>query len=170
MIQLGMQLTDEQWVVVEPLIPVRKRRRDGRGRPRVPARNVLDGVLWILWTGAPWKALPTEYPPYQTCHRRMQEWVRERVFMKILKALAEDLRDRGKIDLTEAFIDGTFAGAKRGALSSELLAVDPQQRSWQLQTVAVFRSPLGLRAVRELRSSSSKRRSANVSFEANCSV
>lgn len=166
-IQLGMHLTDEQWVVVAPLIPVPKQRT---GRPRVPSREVLDGVLWILWTGAPWKALPAEYPPYQTCHRRMQEWVRERAFMKILKALAEDLRKRGKIDLTEAFIDGTFAGAKRGALSSELLAVDPQQRSWQSLTVAVFRSPLGLRAVRELRSSSLKQRSVSASSEASCYV
>ena len=165
-----MQLTDEQWSILEPLIPVPKPRKDGRGRPRVPARAVLNGILWILWTGAPWKALPAEYPPYQTCHRRMQELVEARVFMKILKALAEDLRERGKIDLTEGFIDGTHAGAKRGALSSELLAVAPQQRSWQLQTLAVLRSPLGLRAVRELRSSLSKRRSRIASFEATCSV
>lgn len=167
-IQLGMQLTDEQWRVLEALIPTPKPRKDGKGRPRVPSRAVLDGILWILWTGAPWKALPAEYPPYQTCHRRMQEWVQTRVFMKLLKALAEDLRERGKIDLTEAFIDGTFAGAKRGALSSELLAVDPPQRSWQLLTVAVLQSPLGLRAVRELRSSSLKKRSANVLSEVAC--
>jgi transposase len=165
-----MQLTDEQWFVVEALIPVAKRRKDGKGRPRVSARAVLNGILWILWTGAPWKALPSEYPPYQTCHRRMQEWVRARVFVKLLKGLAEDLRERGKIDLTEAFIDGTYAGAKRGALSSELLAVAPQQRSWRLQTVAVLQSPLGLRAVRELRCSSSRKRLATASSEASCCV
>jgi transposase len=156
-----MQLTDEQWAVVEPLIPTTKRRRDGKGRPRVPARRVLDGVLWILWTGAPWKALPSEYPPYQTCHRRMQEWVALRAFMKILKALAVDLRERGKFDLTEAFVDGTHAGAKRGALSSERPAVAPQQRSWQLQTAMVFHSPLGLRVVRAMRRSSLSKRSAS---------
>src|SRR5262245_24871995 len=102
-----MQLTDEQWSVVARLIPTPKPRKDGKGRPRVPARSVLNGVLWILWTGAPWKALPSEYPPYQTVHRRMQEWVANRVFWKILVALAEDLRERGKIDLTETFIDGS---------------------------------------------------------------
>ena len=160
-----MKLTDEQWSVVEHLIPKPKRRKDGKGRPRVPARNVLDGMLWILWTGAPWIALPSEYPPYQTVHRRMQEWVAERVFWKVLKALAEDLRERGKIDLTEAFIDGTHAGAKRGELSSELLVVDSQQRSWQSQTLAVFRSPLGSRVVRAMKRSSSKRPLANVSSE-----
>ena len=169
-IQQDMQLTDEQWSVVQPLIPKPKVRKDRKGRPRVDARSVLNGMLWILWTGAPWKALPSEYPPYQTCHRRMQEWVEDRVFWRILKALAEDLRERGKIDLTEAFIDGTHAGAKRGDLSSELLAVDPQQRSWQSLTVAVFRSPLGLRVVRAMKLSSSRKRLAGVSSAVGCSV
>ena len=155
---MGMELTDEQWTVVEPLIPIVERRRDGKGRPRVPARRVLDGVLWILWTGAPWKALPNDYPPYQTCHRRMQEWVQQRAFAKILRALAEDLHDRGKFDLTEAFVDGTHAGAKRGALSSGKPAVDQQRRSWQWQTAMAFLSPCGLRVVSEMSRSSSSTR------------
>jgi transposase len=163
-----MKLTDEQWSVVEPLIPKPKRRKDGKGRPRRESRDVLNGMLWVLWTGAPWSALPSEYPPFQTVHRRMQEWVVERVFWKVLKVLAEDLRERGKIDLTEAFIDGTHAGAKRGALSSELLGVDPQRRSWQLLTLAVFQSPLGSRVVRAMKRSSSKRPSANVSSAVAC--
>ena len=169
-IKEDMQLTDEQWSVVESLIPHPKPRKDRKGRPRVPARSVLDGMLWILWTGAPWKALPSEYPPYQTVHRRMQEWVEARVFWKVLKALAEDLRDRGKIDLTEAFIDGTHAGAKRGALSSELLAVATPLRSWQSQTLAVLRSPLGLRVVRAMKLSSSRKRLASASPAADCSA
>jgi transposase len=162
-IKEDMQLTDEQWSIVQPLIPKPTPRKDRKGRPRVAARNVLDGMLWILWTGAPWKALPSEYPPYQTCHRRMQEWVAARVFWKILKALAADLRDRGKIDLTEAFIDGTHAGAKRGARSSELPGVAPPPRSWQSQTLAVFRSPLGSRVVRAMKLSSSRKRLASAS-------
>ncbi len=169
-IQQDMQLTDEQWSVVERLIPKPKVRKDGKGRPRVEARSVLDGMLWILWTGAPWKALPSEYPPYQTVHRRMQEWVESRVFWKLVKALAEDLRDRGKIDLTEAFIDGTHAGAKRGALSSELLAVDPPQRSWQSLMLAVLRSPLGSRVVRAMKLSSSRKRSAAALSVVACSA
>ena len=114
-------------------------------------------------------ALPSEYPPYQTVHRRMQEWVELRVFWKVVKALAEDLRARGKIDLTEAFIDGTHAGAKRGDFSSELLAVAPQQRSWQSLMLAVLRSPLGSRVVRAMKLSSSRKRLAAGSSAANCS-
>src|SRR5882672_3608894 len=151
-----MRLTDEQWSFVEPKIPRPKRKnpRDKRGRPRVDARAILDGILWILWTGARWKALPREYPPYQTVHRRLQEWNEHRVFWNILKALAADLRDRGKVNLTEAFVDGTYSGAKRGDFSSELLVVGSQPRSWQSSTLEVFRSPLGLRVVRAMKRSS----------------
>ena len=70
--QQSMDLTDEQWEVLEPLIPVPPRRGDGRGRPWRDPRDVLNGILWILRTGAPWKDLPERYPPYQTCHRRFQ--------------------------------------------------------------------------------------------------
>jgi transposase len=68
-----VDLTDEQWAVLEPLLPRRQRpRRTRRGRPWRDARAVLDGILWILRTGAPWADLPERYPPYQTCHRRFQ--------------------------------------------------------------------------------------------------
>ena len=67
-----MDLTDAQWDYVKRFVPVPRRRPDGRGRPWRDPRDVLNGVLWILWTGAPWADLPGRYPPYQTCHRRYQ--------------------------------------------------------------------------------------------------
>jgi transposase len=60
-----MDLTDEQWQILEPLIPDPPRREDGRGRPWRDPRDVLNSILWILRTGAPWKDLPERYPPYQ---------------------------------------------------------------------------------------------------------
>ena len=78
----------------------------------------MNGVLWVLRTGAPWHDLPSRYPPYQTCHRRFQLWQRSGRLDRLLQRLAEDLRDRGKIDLSEAFVDATFASAKKGALKS----------------------------------------------------
>jgi transposase len=69
-------LTDAQWAVLDPLIPEPTRCKDGRGRPWKPRRSVLNGILWVLRTGAPWRDLPESYPPYQTCHRRFQDWVR----------------------------------------------------------------------------------------------
>ena len=77
-------------------------------------RAVVNGALWILRTGAPWHDLPNRYPPYQTCHRRFQHWQRSGVLLQLLQKLAEDLRDRGKLDLSEAFVDASFSSAKKG--------------------------------------------------------
>ena len=85
-------LTDSQWTILDPLIPEPEGRKDGRGRPWRGRREVLDGILFILRTGAPWVDLPDRYPPYQTCHRRFQQWVRSGVMRGVLEALAEDLR------------------------------------------------------------------------------
>ena len=124
-----MDLTDKQWEIIEPLFEP-KRRKDGRGRPWRDPRDVLNGVLWVLRTGAPWKDLPDRYPPYQTCHRRFQQWQRTGVLRDLLTCLVEDLRQRGKLDLTEGFIDASFTSAKKGALSSVLqnASVDTQNR------------------------------------------
>jgi transposase len=97
---ITMDLTDDQWSIIQPLIPDQPRRPDGKGRPWKDARDVMNGILWILRTGGPWYDMPYRYPPYQTCHRRFQQWVRTGgVFEKILQALASDLQERGGIDL-----------------------------------------------------------------------
>ena len=109
-----MDLTDKEWSVIAPIIPKPPFQKKKTGRPRRPNRDVLNGILWVLHTGAQWKELPKRYPPYQTCHRRFQEWVRAKVFQKILRALAKSLQRKGKLSLNECFIDGTFASAKKG--------------------------------------------------------
>ena len=75
---------------------------------------MLNGVVGVLRTGAPWPDLPERYPPYQTCHRRFQRWVRDGALKRVLRVLTEDLKERGRLDLSECFIDGTFIAAKRG--------------------------------------------------------
>lgn len=136
-----MDLTYEQWTHVAPLIPATKWRPGGRGRPARDLRSVLNGILWVLRTGAPWKDLPERYPSYQTCHRRFQQWRLAGAFEGILRALAEDLEKRGRIDLTESFIDGTFSGAKKGATRSARRSGAREARSWRSQTAMVFLSP-----------------------------
>ncbi|MCK9407823.1 MAG: IS5 family transposase [Bacteroidetes bacterium] len=95
-----------------PIPPIRD---DGKGRPRVPDRPVMNGILWVLRTGARWCDMPERFPPYQACHRRFQEWVKAGVFRHILETLAHDLEKRGKFKLAECFIDATFVVAKKGA-------------------------------------------------------
>jgi len=145
---MGMELTNAQWTRIEPLVTSPTPKKDGRGRPARDPREVLDGILWILRTGAPWKDMPQRYPPYQTCHRRFQQWVRQGVFKRIVHELAEDLYKRGGIDIREAFIDGTFAPAKKGVLLSARQSAAKAPRSWQLQTLLVFLSPLTWRVLR----------------------
>ncbi len=154
-----MDLTDARWAIIEPLIPKPRRRKDGRGRPWRKPREVLGGILWVLRTGAPWKDLPERYPPYQTCHRRFQHWCREGTLKRVLHGLAEDLYERGGIDLTECFIGATFAGAKKGALVSGRRSGGRAPRSWPLQTARVFPSLLGSQARRPMRSPLWRRRS-----------
>ena len=84
-----------------------------RGCPQRHARDVLNGTLWVLCTGAPWKKVSQRYPPYQRCHRRFQHRMQEGDFKRSVHELAEDLFERGSIDIRDAFIDGTFAPAKK---------------------------------------------------------
>ena len=145
---LGMELTNEQWKRLKHLISSSNRKHDGRGRPRREPRDVLNGILWVLRTGAPWKDMPQRYPPYQTCHRWFQKWCQQGVFDKILRALAEDLYERGGIDIRETFIDGSFTPAKKGAVLLAIQSVAKAPRSWQLQTLLVFLSPATYKALR----------------------
>ncbi len=158
-----MDLTEKQWAVLAPLLPKPRVRTDRRGRPWRDPRDVLNGMLWVLRTGAPWADLPERYPPSQTCHRRFQHWARDGTLPRVLRALAADLAERGKLDLSEAFIDGPFAGAKKGAPASGKPSGARGPRSWQWQTALVFLSPFASRALRPTRSPWSTRRSTSAS-------
>ena len=143
-----MELSDTQWEIIKPHFISDKK---GRGRPRRDERQVLEGILWVLRTGARWKDLPKEFPPYQTCHRRFTQWVRDGTLRRLLIAIAADLQSRGKIDLSETFIDGTFASAKKGAVALVKLSAAKGPRSWQLRSAMVFLSRSGLEALRHMK-------------------
>jgi transposase len=146
-----MDLTNEQWARLKHLIPSPNNKDDGRGRPRREPKDVLNGILWVLRTGAPWKDMPPRYPPYQTCHRWFQKWAQEGVFKQILAELAEHLYERGEIDIRETFIDGSFTPAKKGAVLSAIQSAAKAPRSWQLQTLLVFLSPLTYKALHRMK-------------------
>jgi transposase len=145
-------LTNEQWALIKPLMPEPPRRPDGRGRPWRDAREVLNGILWILRSGARWQDLPERFPPYQTCHRRFQQWVRNGTLRQVLEALAADLRERGELDLSECFIDGTFGVATKGAAAWERPSGARVRSSWRWQTALVFLSPSTRRLLHRMKS------------------
>jgi len=134
------ELTDEQWIVVESVLRP-QRREDHRGRPWHDTRAVLHGVLWVLGTGAQWRELPEKCPPDQTCHRRFQQWIRSGKLEEVLKLLARHLHKRGRLNLEEAFVDATFASAKKGALLWAPPGVAKARRSSLSPLITVFLSP-----------------------------
>jgi len=143
-----MDLADEQWQILQPLLPAHKSGPGKSGRPIQDDRQILNGILWILKTGARWQDLPDRYPPYQTVHRRFQDWNKAGVMRAILQELARDLKERGGIDLSECFIDGTFNPAKKGGLAWERQSGARAAKSWRLQTALVFLSPYAQQALR----------------------
>ena len=151
---MAKDLTNAQWAFIEPLLPALPKRSDGRGRPWRDSREVLNGILWVLRTGAQWSEMPGRYPPYQTCHRRFQQWRKSGVMDRLLETLARDLEQRGKINLEECFIDGSFSSAKKGALALGKPSGARVPRSWQLQTAMVFLSPYAQAVLRRMKQSS----------------
>ena len=111
------QLTEAQWLLICDLFPVPKRGRYG-GRPRVDARRCLEGILWVLRSGARWKDLPKSFPSYVTCWRRFVEWSVAGVWHRAWSRLVGELDRRGEIEWQQGFADGTFASAKKGAIVS----------------------------------------------------
>ena len=125
------ELQDEQWALIELLLPKVAPPSDGRGRPRCDDCEVINCILWILRSGARWKDLPNRLPSYQTCHRRCQRWVDDGTLSTILRSLAEDLRRHGQIETEECFIASTFASAKKRVVVSGILSVASVRSSWR---------------------------------------
>ncbi|APA85120.1 transposase [Paraburkholderia sprentiae WSM5005] len=89
------EITDEEWQRVAPLLPELRPRTEMRGRPLANTRSVLNGVLWVMCSGAAWSAMPRRYPSYQTCHRRFKSWYASGA----LKHVTEQLLGAGSKDL-----------------------------------------------------------------------
>ena len=104
-------LTDEQWLLVEPLIPQGK----GGGRPPRDRREMLDGIFWILGTGAPWRDLPERFGPWQTVFDHFRKWRRCGVFDRLVDALQVKLDEKGLIDWQLWCVDGASVRAARAA-------------------------------------------------------
>lgn len=108
------QLTDKQWDRIKDLFPWKPPTRYG-GRPRKHPRDCLEGILWVLRSGARWKDLPKSFPSFSTCWRRFRDWTESGVFKVAWARLLEELDDLNEINWEEAIADGTFSPAKKGA-------------------------------------------------------
>jgi transposase len=78
------ELTDDEWLVIEPLLPNKP-----RGVPRVDDRRVIDGILWRFRTGSPWADIPERYGPHTTCYNRFVRWRKAGVWDRLLEAVSQ---------------------------------------------------------------------------------
>ncbi len=102
-------LTDFEWSVIQPLLPNKP-----RGVPRVDDRRVLNGIFWVLRTGAPWRALPKDFGPYTTCYNRFVRWRKAGVFDRIMAAVTEAYDGEVQmIDTTSVRVHQHAANAKK---------------------------------------------------------
>lgn len=104
------ELTEAQWRRLEPLLP--KQQRGGVWRDH---RTVLNAILWIVSTGAPWRDLPERYGPWQTAYDRFTRWRKNGTWLKLLGELQAEFEERGQIDWADFFIDSTIVRASRAA-------------------------------------------------------
>ncbi len=105
------ELTDAQWQVVGPLLP----RPHHMGRPSRDRREMLEAMLWLARTGAPWRDLPDWYGPWQTVYTRFSQWRDDKTLDRMVERLTVLLADAGKIDWELWCIDGSSVRAARCA-------------------------------------------------------
>jgi len=105
------ELTPEQWELIEPLLPPPA----WTGRPAKDRRLMLNGILWILRTGAPWRDLPERFGAWRTIYGYFQQWRADGTFDRILETLLIRLDREGKIDWDLWCIDGSSVRATRAA-------------------------------------------------------
>ena len=132
-----MDLTDEQWQLIEPMLATPAPARRGRGRPPQSARAVLDAILWKIRADAAWHELPPFYPSQQTCRRYYRAWADSGLLKATLKALFKDLLERGGLDIRLVLKRGEVrvtpsAGKMNFTIAPHL------QNTWQASTASVL--------------------------------
>ena len=113
-------IDDTLWRRIEPLLPKPPRRRwKAMGRPRIPDRAALTGILFVLRSGIPWQMLPKEMGcgSGSTCWRRLVRWQRVGVWRRLHAVLLAELRRRGQLDLARAVVDSASVRALQATKS-----------------------------------------------------
>ena len=106
------ELTEEEWEHIKPYIP-EEQETSSRGRPSKDSRQMLNGIFWILRSGASWRDLPERYGPWQTVYKRFMKWSKAGIFEKIFKDLAADA------DMQDISIDSTCIKAHKACAGAK---------------------------------------------------
>jgi transposase len=126
------EVTDAQWKFIQPLLP---QRTAVTGRPPNDARMMLNGILWVLRTGVPWRDMNTRYGRWQSVYDYFSNWRQTGVYDRVLQALHIRLDQAGQIDWDLWFVDGSSVRAARAAAGAEKKAssatrTNPRTTRW----------------------------------------
>jgi transposase len=105
-------LTDQQWQQLRPLLPPQK---PTTGRPGKDHRTIINGILWVLRTGAPWRDLPERYGPWRTVASRFYRWCQNGLWDRVLMAVQQQANVQGKVNWELHYVDGTMVRAHQHA-------------------------------------------------------
>jgi len=106
------ELSDAQWQRLAPLLPPEK---PPVGRPSLPHRRIINGILWILGTGAPWRDLPERYGSWHTVCSRFYRWQHDGVWQRLFATLQQVADSQGRVDWSIHFLDSTIVRAHQHA-------------------------------------------------------
>ena len=106
-------LTDGEWSAIRHCLPSQSKVR--RGRPWADHRQVINGILWVLHTGSPWRDVPERYGKWQTVYNRFRRWINENLWDRIYDKLIGQADAIGRIDRSLWCVDGTIVRAHRSA-------------------------------------------------------
>jgi transposase len=112
------ELSDRQWARIGPLLPHRTHHGQA-GHPFNDHLPVVNGILWVLHTGAPWRDLPERYGPWETVYSRFSRWRHDGTWVRIATALLDELDDQGRVDHDLWCIDGSVVRASRAAAGAK---------------------------------------------------
>jgi transposase len=118
-------LTNEQWERLAPLLPPRK---PATGKPAHEHRTILNGILWKLRTGAPWRDLPERYGPWSTVHSRFRRWRLAGIWDRVFAAVQQQADAAGRVDWSVHFVDGSVVRAHQHAAGAKG-GIRPRRRS-----------------------------------------
>jgi transposase len=120
------ELSDQQWARIAPLLPHRTHHRQA-GHPFSDPRPLLNGILWVLHTGAPWRDVPERYGPWETVFKLFNRWRAAGIWVRLVTSLLDELDDRGQIDHDLWCIDGSVIRASRAAAGATAEGDPPRQ-------------------------------------------
>ena len=128
-------LTNTEWARLEPLLPPQK---PEVGRPNKDHRTIINGILWINRTGAPWRDLPARYGPKGTVSSRFYRWRAAGLWARVLAALQEQADAEGHVDWSKHYVDATVIRAHQHAAGAK--GGPRKRRGWAVARAASRRS------------------------------